>query len=147
MAASARIEPQRSLLLLKDVRCLYGQYLKFFLPVPASGKKLAHTLSSLKDGITRYVIKYNTGNGPFLVFNQLTLGLSETLIDLQNGLRSCVRDYGSDTLDASDCPFELDSESMERLQTRLHPISMGVDIINEAMEMFVHHDIGDLSTD
>ena len=140
MAASARIEPTRSLLLLKDVRYLYGQYLNFFLPVPASGKKLAHTLSSLKDGINRYEIKYNTGNGPLSVFYQLTLGLSDILTALQHGLRSCLRDYGSDTLDASDWPFELDSESMERLQTRLHPISMGVDIINEAMELSVHHE-------
>ena len=147
MAASAGIEPRRSLLLLKDVRYLCGQYLKFFLPVPASGKKLAHTLSSLKDGIIRYNIKHNTGNGALLVFDQLTLGLSDTLTALQNGLRSFVRDYASDTLDASDSPFELDSESMERLHTQLHPISMGVDIINEAMEMFVHHEIGDLSTD
>ena len=147
MAASAEIEPKRILQLLKEIRSLYGQYQEFFLPVPASGKKLAQTLSSLKDGINRYEIKYSTGNGPLFVFPQLTLGLSNTLLALQRGLRSCARDYGSDTLDASDWPFELDSESMERLQTRLHPISMGVHIINEAMEMFVHHEIQDPFTD
>ena len=132
MAASAGIEPRQSLLLLKDVRFLYGRYQIFFQPVPPSGKKLAHTLSSLNDGINR-LIKYNTGNGPFLAFRQLTLGLSDTLIALQSGLRSYARDYESDMLDAS----ELDSESMERLQTRLHPISMSVEIINEAMETCV----------
>lgn len=141
MAASAEIEPRRSLLLLSEVKYLYGKYLEFFPPVPASGKKLAHTLSSLKDGISRYNFKYNTGNGTPLVFHHLTLGLSDSLITLQRGLRSCASEYGSDTLDANDCQFELDSESMEGFQTRLHPISMGVEIINEAMEMLVHNEI------
>lgn len=147
MAASAEIEPRRSLLLLSEVRYLYGKYLEFFPPVPASGKKLAQTLSSLKDGISRYNIKYNTGNGTPLVFHHLTFGLSDSLITLQRGLRSYASEYGSDTLDASDCQFELDSESMEEFQTRLHPISMGVEIINEAMEMLVHYEVQGLFTD
>lgn len=147
MDASAGIEPKRSLVLLREVSYLYRKYLDFFLPVPASGKKLAHTLSSLKDGISRYSIKYNTGNETPLVFHHLTFGLSDSLIALQRGLRSCVSEYGSDTLDASDCQFELDSESMEGFQTRLYPISMGVEIINEAMEMLVHYEIQGLFTD
>lgn len=141
MAASVEIEPRRSLLLLRDVRYLCGKYLEFFSPVPVSGKNLAQTLSSLKDGISRYNIKYNTGNGTPLVFHHLTFGLSDSLITLQRGLRSCASEDGSDTLDASDCHFELDSESMEEFQTRLHPISMGIEIINEAMEMSVPYEI------
>ena len=146
MAAPAEIEPRRSLLLLKDVRFLYGRYQRFFQPVPAPGKKLARTLSILNDGINR-LIKYNVGSGPASAFCLLTLGLSDSLVALQLGLRSCARDYGSDSLDASDWPFELDSESLEQFQTRLHPISMSVDIINEAMEMCAHQDTQDLLTD
>ena len=146
MAASAETEPRRSMLLLKDVRFLYGRYQRFFRPVPASGKKLARTLSILNDGINR-LIKYNVGSGPLSAFSQLTLGLSDTLVALQLGLRSCAGEYGSDTLDASDWPFELDSESMEHFQARLHPISMSVDIINEAMEMCAHQDVRYLLTD
>ena len=141
MADSADIEPRRYLQLLKDVRYLYGQHLKFFLPVSASARKLAYTLSSLKDGINRFHIKSDSGNGFLLAFCQLTLGLFNTLVALKNGLRSCSRDFGSDTLDESDWPFELDDASTERLQTRLHPISMGVEIINEATELFVHHEL------
>ena len=139
MVASAEMEPRGSLLLLKDVRFLFGRYQRFFRPVPASGKKLAHTLSSLNDGINR-LIKYNASTGPLSAFCQLTLGFSDTLIALQLGLRSCARDYGSDAVDASDWPFELDSESMEHFQTRLHPISMTVVIINEATEMCAQED-------
>lgn len=137
MVASAEIEPSRSLVLLKEIRSLYGQYLKFFLPVPASGRRLALTLSSLKDGINRFHIKPNSGKDSLSAFHQLTLGLSETLLPLQSGLRACAREYGSDTLDAGDPSFELDAASMEQLHIRLHAMSMGVDIINEAMELFV----------
>ena len=140
MAALAEIEPRRYLLILKDVRNLYGQHLKFFLPVPASAQKLAHTLSRLKDGINRFHIKYDSGSAFLLAFYQLTRGLFDTLDALENRLRSCSRDFGSDTLDESDWPFELDDASTERLQTQLHPISMGVEIINEATELFVHHE-------
>ncbi|CAD6584977.1 MAG: hypothetical protein ASARMPREDX12_001871 [Alectoria sarmentosa] len=136
MAASAENEPKRHLRLLKDVRYLYGQYLKFFLPVPTSCAKLAQTLSSLNNGIYRFDSKYSTGNEPLSVFCQLTLGLSDTLIALRRGLISCARDYESDTLDnASDWQVDLETASMERLQTRLNPMSMGVEIINEAVEM------------
>ena len=138
MAASAENEPRRVLELLKDVRRLYGQYLKFILPVSASCDKIAHTLSNLVDRIHRFHSKHNTGEEPLSVFCQLTLGLSYTLKTLQRDLISCARDYDSDTLDASDWSVGLDDASMERLQTRLNPISMGVEIINEAMEMFVH---------
>lgn len=136
----AEIEPRGILLLLKDVRYLYGQYLKFYNPnLPTSSEKLAQTLSSLKDGIYRFDTKYNTDNEPLSVFYQLTLGLSDTLIAIQRGLRSCVHEYGLDALDASEWPIEFDAASLERLQTRLGPILVGVDIINETMEMLVHH--------
>lgn len=147
MAASAENEPRRNLRLLKDVRFLYGRYLKFFLPVPASSAKFARTLSSLKNDIYRFDSKYNTGIEPLSVFCQLTLGLSDTLIALRRILISCARDYASDTLDESDWLLEFGDASMERLQTRLNPISMGVEIINEAMEMFVLHEVQDLFTD
>ncbi len=147
MAASAQIEPRRILQLLKEVRYLYGQYQKFFLPVPSSSEKLAHTLSTLKDGVNRFHIKHDTSNAFLPVFHQLTLGLSDTLIALQRGLRSCARDYALDELDANDWPFELDAASIERLQTRLRPISIGLDIVNEAIEVFVYYQIQVLFTD
>ena len=137
MAASAEIEPRRCLLLLKEIRNLYGQYQSFFLPVPVSGKKLALTLSSLKDGINRFHIKYNSGDDTLSAFYQLTRGLSDTLLTLQSGLRACAHEYGTDTLDAGDPSFELDATSMEQFHLRLHPLSLGVDIINEAMDLFV----------
>ena len=137
MAASAEIEPKRCLVLLKEIRHLYAQYQSFFLPVPASGKKLALTLSSLKDGIHRFHIKYNSGNDYLSAFHQLTFGLSDTLLTLQSGLRACAHEYGSDMLDAGDPSFELDAASMEQLHIRLQPMSVGVNIINEVMELFV----------
>ena len=147
MAAPAEIEPRRCLVLLKEIRNLYGQYQNFFLPVPASGKKLALTLSSLKDGINRFHIKYNSGNDSLSAFHELTLGLSDTLLTLQSGLRAYAHEYGSDMLDAGDPSFELDAASMKQLHIRLHPMSMGVDIINEAMELFVCLEIQELFMD
>ena len=139
MAASAENEPRRILERLRDVRRLYGQFLKFILPVSASCKKLAYTLLNLVDGIHRFQIKYNTGKEPLSVFCQLTLGLSDTLKTLQRDLISCARNYESDTLDASGWLVGLDDASIERLHRRLNPISVSVEIINEAMEMFVNH--------
>lgn len=147
MAASAENEPRRNLRLLKDVRFLYGRYLKFFHPVPASCAEFARTLSSLKNDIYRFDSKYNTGSEPLSVFCQLTLGLSDTLVALRRILISCARDYASDTLDESDWLLEFGDASMERLQARVNPISVGVEIINEAMEMFVQHEVQDLFTD
>ena len=137
MAASAESEPRRILELLRDVRRLYGQYLKFMLPVSSSCEIIAHILSKLVDGIHRFHSKYNTGKEPLSVFCQLTLGLSHNLKTLRRDLISCARDYESDTLDTSDWLVGLDDASMERLQRRLNPISVSVEIINEAMEMFV----------
>lgn len=142
MAASAENEPRRDLRLLKNARYLFGRYLKFFLPVSASCAKLAHTLSSLQNGIYRFNSRYNTGNEPLSVYSQLTVGLSDTLVALRRDLISCARQYESDTLDTGDWSFELDDASMERLQTRLNPITMGVEIINEAMEMALNESSG-----
>ena len=139
MATSAEIEPKRCLLLLKEIRSLYAEYLKFFLPDPAPSEKFAQTLSSLKDGIYRFDSKYNTGKESLLAFHQLTIGLSDTLIALRDDLRSCARHYGLDALDGNDWPFDFDAASVEQLQARLDPICMGVDITNEAMEMFVYY--------
>ena len=146
MAASAENEPRRILERLRDVRRLYGQFLKFILPVSASCEKLAHTLLNLVDGIHRFQSKYNTSKEPLSVFCQLTLGLSDTLKTLQRDLISCARDYESDTLDASSWLVGLDDASIERLHRRLNAISVSVEIVNEAMEVFVHHGIPDLFT-
>lgn len=147
MAASAESEPRRILELLRDVRCLYGQYLKFMLPVSPSCQKVAHTLSDLTDRIHRFHSKYNSGKEPLSVFCQLTLGLTHNLKTLRHDLISCARDYESDTLDTCDWSIGLDDASMERLQRRLNPISVSVEIINEAMEMFVQPEILGFLTD
>ena len=140
MAAPADTEPWRILILLKDVRYIYGQYLKFFLPVPAPSKKLAQTLLNLKDGIYRFDSRYNTGDEPLSVFCQLTLGLSDMLTAFRYELHSCARDHEVDMLDTNDWLLELDALSVDRLQLRLNPITLGVDMINETMETSVHHE-------
>ena len=119
------LELRRTLQLLEDVRYLYGQYLKFFLPVPAPSTKLAKVLLRLKDGINRFVNKYNTGDDPRAVLFRLTLGLCDTLAMLKTGLTSCSRCYGSDTLDGADWPMALDSAWIEHILDKLSYLDHG----------------------
>ena len=137
MAFSADLELRRTLQLLKDVRYLYGQFLTFFLPVPASSAKLAKVLLRLKDGVNRFANKYNTGEDARAVFFQLTLGLCDTLATLKSGLTSCSRWYGSDTQEGADSPLAWDTAWIEHILDVLSHISTTIELMNEAMERYV----------
>ena len=135
MSSPADVEP--TLHLLNDVRYLYGQYLRFFSPVSATCEKLGYTLTSLRDGVRHFFVKYNTGDGPRAAFCQLTLGLCGTLITLKSGLSSCSRCFQSDSLATSDWPLALDSAWIEHNLEELSHISTMVEIINETMKLSV----------
>lgn len=137
MAFSADLELRRILQLLKDVTYQYGQFLTFFLPVPAPSAKLAKVLLRLKDGVNRFVYNYNTGEDSRAVFFQLTLGLSDTLATLKSGLISCSRWYGSDKLDGTDWPMALETAWIEHILDVLSHIPTTVELMNEAMERYV----------
>ena len=137
MVLSAEMELKRSLQLLKEVQHLYGQFLKFFLPITTPSAKLGKVLLRLKDGINRFVSKYNTGDEPRAVFFQLTFGLCDTLTTLKSELTSCSRRYGSDTLDGGDWPLALDTAWIEQILDALSHVSTTVEIMNEAMERCV----------
>ncbi len=137
MAFSADLELRRSLQLLKELQHSYGQFLKFFLPVPTPAAKLGKVLLRLKDGIKRFVSKYNTDDDPRAVFSQLTFGLCDTLTALKSGLSSCSRRYRSDTLDGGDWGLALDTAWIEHILDVLSHVSATVEIMNEAMEWCV----------
>ena len=137
MAFSADLELRRTLQLLKDVQYLYGQFLTFFLPVPAPSAKLAKVLLRLKDGVNRFVNRYNSGEDSRVVFFQLTLGLCDTLATLKSGLTSCSRWYVSDKLDGADWPVAWETAWIEHILDVLFHIATTVELINEAMERYV----------
>lgn len=137
MAFSADSELRRTLQLLRDVRYLYGQFLTFFLPVPAPSTKLAKVLLRLKDGVNRFVNKYNTGEDSRAVFFQLTLGLCDTLATLKSGLTACSRWHGSDKLDGAERPVAWETAWIEHILDVLSHISITVELMNEAMERYV----------
>lgn len=137
MAFVADLELRRTLQLLKEVRYPYGQFLKFFLPIPAPSAKLAKVLVRLQNGVDRFVIKYNTGEDSRAVFCQLTLGLCDTLATLKSGLTSCSRWYGADTLQGADWPLAWETAWIEQILDVLSHISTTVELVNEAMEQYV----------
>ena len=138
MASPANIDLQRSLRLLKEIRYLYGQYLNFFLPVSLPCRKLGATLLSLTNGISRFAYKYDIAKEPRAVFCQLTLGLSDALVNLKSGLVSCSRCFASDTMAGEEWSRALDSVWIEHNLRLLSHTSTMIEIINETMESSVN---------
>lgn len=112
--------------------------LTVLLACTSSFRQFGKVLLMLKNGINRYVSKYNTGDHPRAVFFQLTLGLYDALITLKSGLASCSRWYGSETLDGADWLLALNTAWIGHILDVLSHISTSVELRNEAIERCVN---------